>query len=278
MPKLYQLRTCLLLFVTCLLTARPVVAQVPTEDATTNKWWGLYFVQRVLHTYTAVRDMRDESLRLARQMIQQTRRVTRLRQKYEDRAVGEAGRLGDHVPDWRDYANYCDVSIKGVSACNIERTLRIRYENILHNHFYVYRSELFRDIREASRQLDVFLGRKFTQGIEAAFAAYGSAPEAVYLERAPLLVAQAEQSASLEEAARHLNIVLDSVALAEISNQSLSSGRAREISAHLAYVEAIVELEVARAKLQLLDTKIIAAADQLRRTRFDNLVRFVSLQ
>src|SRR5690606_34817387 len=223
-------------------------------------------------------ELRDETMGKARAMIQQTRRVTSIRQKYEDRAIGELGMLGDFVPDWRDYANYCAVDVNGYSVCNVNDKLMSRYEDVLYNHFYPYRSEVFRVMDGVQGDVDAFLGRAFQFGPEAAFGSYAGMPDEAYIQRQPMVVVQAEQSAALEQAAQTLNLVLDSVTVREIQNETISSGRARQLSAYLAYVEAVVELEVARAQLQLLETKTVAAADKIRDLRRSEFRKFLVAQ
>src|SRR5690606_41274236 len=88
-----------------LLSPGSLAAQVPVEDPTTNRWWGMYLIERLGHAYILARNLRDESLNLAKQTIRQTRRVTRLRPKYEDRAGGELGRIGALGRDGGDCAH-----------------------------------------------------------------------------------------------------------------------------------------------------------------------------
>jgi len=261
-----------------LLSPGSLAAQVPVEDPTTNRWWGMYLIERLGHAYILARNLRDESLNLAKQTIRQTRRVTSLRRKYEDRAVGELGRLGDFVPDWRDYANYCAVDVNGYTVCNINRKLMMRYERVLYNYFYAYRSELFREINKTQRQVEDLLGRTFGLGTDVGLVRLKGTPEEAYGQRSRFLIVQAEQSAALEQAARDLNLVLDSLTLREIQGQNISSGRAKQLTAFLAYIEALVDTEVVRAQLRLLDTKTIAAADKVRQIRRDEFVDWVTLQ
>lgn len=247
-------------------TPRPAHAQgIPTVDREADGWWGVWLAQRLAHVYGTAAEWRDVAMGKARGMIRQARRMADLRYQYQSMGVGELGRLGDRVPDWRDAA--CDITVRGMDACDVENYILDHYENVLWNHYYPYKSEAMRAIRDVERDVGDLLGRGFGEGLEMAQQYYDGSPERGVARSSGMIVTAGQSTPILEQAARDLELVLDSVTMKEIRGHNLSSGRAKQLAFYLAYVESAVEAEVTRAELDLLDVKVISAADAIREMR-----------
>lgn len=90
---------------------------------------------------------------------------------------------------------------------------------------------------------------------------------------------QGEQSAKLQEATKRLAAVVDSVTRYETATgQKVSSGRARQLEASLAYAEGLVELELARSAARALDTYVVSTANTVRDARTGQYTALRSLR
>lgn len=260
------------------LIAAPLSAQAPAMDRETQKSWGKNVITRFAEYYTMAKGYRDSMYDKALEMRQQTRRVIARRQKYESMAVGQLGVLGEEVPDWKEMVNLCAIEVSGGDLCAEGRTLAMRYESKLRNYFDEYTSDIFRVREDIERTIGEFVGGQFRQGEEAVAARFdGSAFQRLALGREGER-RQAGMAAELEGLSMTLNSVLDSLYAEDLEGQEISSGRARQIAAYLAVMEAEAEIEIFRQRNLSLDVAAHSAAGELHGMRTGISSRAASLR
>lgn len=254
------------------LTPKEAYAQgIPTTDPKNDPWWGNQLAQRLIEAYKLAREWRDVALDKARALYQQTLKLSAIRRQLESRAIGELGRLGEYVPDWRDYANYCAIDVRGITICNLDSYIFRKFEDVLHNIYFRWQGDLLARISNLQHDVDQLFGAAYYRFLGRHIDEFRGTSDESAIHVRSAVTASAHQSIALERAAEHLNIVLDSIMVAEIQDKEISSTRAQQLAAHLAYIEAIVELEIARASADILATQALANAEKIkdaRRRRF----------
>lgn len=250
---------------------------IPTNDTQGNIWWGAQLAQRILEAYKFAREWRDVALAKAQAMFEHTRKLTALRRKLENRAIGELGRLGEHIPDWREYANYCTIDVRGVTLCNVDSYINRKFEDVLHNTYYSWQSGLFGYFQDIRYQVHQILGAAYDTLADLGLTLLFGQPDTSVIYLSSSLGYTAEQSFALERAAEHLNIVLDSIMLEEVQGKEISSSRAQQLTAHLAYVEAVVELELLRSSISVFQTQVLNNAEKIKVARRRSYVKANSM-
>lgn len=253
-------------------------AQVPVQDTGNTLLFRIeQMAERFAEWYMTGVQWRDATVGKAREMQRRTRQVTRIRHRYESMAAGELGRLGNAVPDWREYANHCDIEVGGISACTVDRHLARQFEDVLEHTFYRYRGDVFDVVGAASEEIDLIVGStvsSLSSRIDGIAREGGRAPTA--MRSRAFVEAQAEGATALENSSRYLTELVDSVMLYEVEGREISSGRAQQLSAHLAWAEASVDLALARSRMESLDRGVVDTAETIRGGRMRAFARHAS--
>lgn len=265
-PLLRTLAVSAVLVASILAAPRPVHA-VPVMDAETDTHWFTNLTAKLADYYSQAVYFRDELVDRGREMMRQTNRVMSVRRRMENAAVGELGELGGYVPDWREYANFCAVDVNGYDVCSADAVVMRRFERVIDDVLYDFHDEVVGRARGFREQVDDVVGRQFAvlgDELASTFAAPG---ERHYAQMGNYLPARAEATSRLDEAALMLASLVDSAQVNEVEGQEMSSGRARQLVAHLTYAETVVEFELARERVGALEATTVDAANQIRATR-----------
>lgn len=238
---------------------------IPIFDAEINLQWAANLVEKGLDFAAQAAVWRDKLVDKVDARVQQVEELVRLRKRIERNAVGELGTVGGLVPDWvGDNRPYCELTYDGVSVCDVNSYLNRRFESVVMSTYHEYRRKGFSEMREFRENIHEHVGGRFAVWGESLGEGAGDYIEPEVAASEPYMVAQAENATRLEQAAFDLNMLVDSLMTEEVEGVQLSSGRAQQLTAHLAYVEALVELEVTKARLTNLQAVTVQAADRVR--------------
>ncbi len=237
-------------------------AQIPIRDPNEGKATGMNMLERMAEFYATAVEWRDALIGRGRAMIEQTRELVRVREMWERKMVGELGTLGGAVPDWREFANFCGVTSGGGTVCEANTFLTQRYEDVLASTVYTYASPLFDAIATVDATAMDAVGGRLGSGVDFIADVAGTAHEAVSQSFA-FLDTLAKSGADLTSAGRGLNALIDSTLANQVTGQTLSSGRAQQLTAALAHAEALVEVEIVRTRLRGLELSAVQTADNV---------------
>jgi hypothetical protein len=229
------------------------------------------FLAQMSDWYLTATKWRAQMLDKVRWMDKQTARSTALKDKYEDLARGELGVLGGAVPDWRKGANACKIAADGTSLCNWQSKLTEQYEQVMGSTFYAFRDSLTHTIPGLQKQFAGLLGHEFANAAAFAKSKRGGNQEHTALA-AESAEGAAAQGVNLDVAALELNELVDSLVASETNQTPLSSTRAAQLTAHVANVQARVDLEIARGHAQNLELEAMSAANAVRKMRVNRFV------
>lgn len=215
--------------------------------------------------YMTATKYRDAMLEKAEATMDQAREAVRLRESAEQMAVGELGRLGEGVPDWRDYANVCAVDIGGQDVCTARDDLMQQYEGAIDSVFRHYEGLVFEHMDSVEAEINDFVGGRFAAGREAGEQWLVSVGLPHMVQATQANEALMGGSVAISELAGNLTTYLDTLAAVELDGREISSGRAQQLLAELALTRATVEVEIAQQGVTTLDQAALSAADVLAR-------------
>lgn len=247
--------------VMCVCTSA-AAAQVPIEDDHESSANGVNMLERMGEWYANAVQWRDALVDKAHAMIDQTREISQIRTQWENRAVGELGQLGGAIPDWRDFANFCAVSVGGVTACSANTWLTDRYESVIASTVYTYAAPLFRTVTEVDSTVATVVAQSYG-GSDALLRSFRNTVNESMTESYPFIDTLAKTGTNLATVSVSLNAILDSTMDTAVTGQSLSSGRARQFTAALTHAEASTEVELAQSEVKALELATIQAADHV---------------
>jgi hypothetical protein len=256
------------LALTCLLVplALPLSAGaqgIPTVDEKMIGAGAVNLTQRIADWYLQARTMRETMLERGRTAVQRTERLVSTRQRYERQAVGELGKLGEFVPDWREMGNFCAVAQEGHSVCTVNSSMLRRFERAIGRVESEFREHVFTARDQVDRSLESFIGAQFSRGITAVLSETEGTPDESRAQSYRFMKAQAERADDLDTIAAEINDLVDRYMAEQIDDAEMSSGRAKQITTYLTYAEARVELEITRSVLGALELNSASAADQV---------------
>lgn len=242
----------------------PVSAQVPTVDKEAERSWAQQTLERFAEYYAVAVEWRTGMVERTNAMRRYGRSLVNRRQRYERMAVGELGTIGQGIPDWRDYATLCAVDVNGQDVCSANRELQRQFEGVVYSNYYGLERSTFARVDSLESDLDTFIGGQYPGLAETDNLGTNAR---VQLASRPLLRQQMERSLALENSARILNQLMDETMEAEVNGKQLSSGRAKQIAAHLSLLELEMDIEAARAVIENLHLRTVDAADEVRTIR-----------
>jgi hypothetical protein len=253
------------LCVTLLAVALPRPAHaIPVIDW---KTMGAHFTNMVAQVsvwYGAMRNYRDTALDKARELDNKARQLVHRRERYEREAAGELGALGRRVPDWREHVNVCKHgSYKGYDVCTIDRRGQ-QYILSQVNYLFDRSNDLLFDGERASReQIRDVMGSATTLVLDrlALRADQPIAPLTPHLEN------QVDASFRMEGLAEEIVALVDETIAKEDLEKMVSSGRANQLAAHLAVLEADALLEIVRQRASYLRTSAVDVMDRTHEVR-----------
>jgi hypothetical protein len=256
----------LAVFLTALPMGSAHATGVPTMDIRNMVMSMGHAVQKGADWYMQARDARNAGMLKARTMIARTRQAVSLRERYERQAVGNLGKLGGWVPDWREYGNFCAVEAGGYSVCNFNNIIMRRFEREVGNLQFRFEGAVFDRRMSVDETIRDFIGGQFAAGASALDSLNGGRRES-NAQSYRFMVSQAQRADALDEVAEEINRMLDEMSEEEIEGQAISSGRAKQITALLTFAEAMAEVELTRSRLGALELNAVAAADQVLEER-----------
>lgn len=261
-----RLRPLLLALALCalpLLGAPGRAYAVPTMDSESAKENAVHLLERMGDWYMQAVEWRRAMNSKAEKMFQRTQQVMTIRRKYEAMAEGEMARLGEGIPDWRDYANYCAVDVDGVTVCNAFDKMMGKYEGLITNNFLAMQDKFFTRMDSVEVEVNSVIAGEFSKGTEWAEQKFVGSSMERRVATQPYLSSQAQTGRRLENASSRIQALVDSIAKYETDSTAISSGRAAQLTAQLSYAEAEINLEVARARLENLQLTTLRAADDI---------------
>jgi hypothetical protein len=272
-PPIRKLLTALLCLVGLLAWPRPAHA-IPVLDKEVIIHTGTQMIERFGDWYMQAREWRVESMKRAQTMIDRTRVATSTREKFESMAQGELGRLGQAIPDWREYSNHCSISKDGTSICDAGEVLQGKYEAVIVNNFVAYRDSVFSRWDQVEDSLNVLIGGQVGRGsdhMDRMFrTAVGDQRKTTLQYRRtlhqPYIIAQARTGNALEQSAENLQAQIDSILAMEAQGE-ISSGRAAQLNASLAYLEALINLKIATARIETMQMRALQVMQDIDHTR-----------
>jgi hypothetical protein len=262
---------CLLPAAFALLLVMPSLGHAQINDTRLQRGHAQALVTRIVELYAVTKGHRDQMLRKAEELASHTQEIVDMRKRYERRAVGELAKLGEGIPDLRDYGNVCAVEIRGETICTAQRSLLRRYERALRTTFYKYQGEALNRVNNVQADLDILVGREVSKLADARFATSVVATGHI--------VSAGEQdefvavgAIDLSDAAAAIDAALDAILLEEFEEadgaaKMVSSGRAQQVTADLSYAEAVLELEIARQKVRTLQQATLSTGGSILSVR-----------
>lgn len=252
-----------------------LTAQAPTKQPSDYvRDWGARLAANAADLYAQAREYRDRLIARADEANRQTRALLDRRRRYEREAVGEIGRLGDPVPDWRERASVCEIDVDGEDVCTQVRHLAERFEEPAREWIdttYASLLDISEDVDdvavEVQDQVEEYMAGYMSRGAEWVLSEVGGSTfedlslfhDAAY-ERSTTYTEQ-------EAMAKHLNELIDESYAHELENEDLSSGRARQIHAHVAIVEAEAMAEGLLADIEGIQAAAVATSHDVRGVR-----------
>lgn len=245
-----------------------VGAQVPGQEHSDNlREWAQRAAQHFGDFYAQAVVWRDATIERAQSMQRHTESLIAQRRKYERMAVGEGGRLGEHVPDWKDRTSLCAIEWEGEDVCTSVRHLTLKYETMAMEWIDDKFSPLYTVADSVHFEIERFMGGYFERGEEWASEALEEGAFASLFQKRPMVEERAHTYNEMELIASHLNHLVDSLYAAEAEGEEMSSGRALQLQAYLSVIEAEAEIETIRTQLRYLDLTSVSASDRVRQIR-----------
>jgi hypothetical protein len=242
-------------------------AQVPTSDPDVDVGFGENLVGRLGEWYAVAKAWRGALLDRARAMLAETQEAIGIRQRLESRAVGELGVLGGNVPDWRHLAQFCAVDSIGATTCTALRALSEHYESVLPSSvFRAYGRPLFASVPAVGAVVDSLLVGQHPPGVSLRTAYAGTLHEPSVAGQ-PFAVLLGQRGTAISGTIQTVQAVVDSLVRAEVGHDSISSGRARQLTAVASRANFLLEADLARAAATALQVNTVNAANQVSQYR-----------
>lgn len=237
-------------------------AQVPVIDRNMGKQTGQTMVARLGEWYAIAVHWRDAMLGRAKEMVNQTRELVRMREQYEEKFLGELGTLGGLVPDTRKFTRACAYDANGVLVCSLSRFIARNYERELASTVLTYASPLFQTIASVDSTVNALIGQQTVPGFDVAETFLGTT-QGKLASADSALRAVGKRGPDLMAIGQRLNLIIDQVSAEEIAGKELSSQRARIVHNALDEAEGEVAIALARANLDNLELTALLAGEEV---------------
>lgn len=286
MGKLWRgVRPLLLAGVALSLMAGSATAQMPSDDPKAQQSWFANSGLRLVEWYTTVKHWRKTALDAAETKITETKQVVRMREKYERMAIGELGKIGGEIPDWRDYANFCTMDDVGETVCQDQSPIEGfvgKYEDILQEEIDKFESEVFAQLNTVETEAKALIGDiagDLGEDITNDWEDIGSGEAE---QAGPQIQETAEMSTHIDSVAATVDSVIQSMLAKEVNDSTgrkkISSGRAQQLSAWIAWAEANIVLAELRSSTERARRKALEVADRQKEYLRDETFPEAALQ
>lgn len=268
------------------MTAQSAQAQAPAKDEEYRAEQQKNLILRLGEWYAKVKEWRETALEVADSTISQTEQLKKLRENYEERAIGELGKLGEEIPDWRNYLNTCAVvgedstgvggAISKICGDGKSTDLVSRYEEVLIDQVEKFEEEVFDVADSVDAQTDQLVREQAGELAETVIGEQGKA------QLEPEIKAEAKHATKLDQVAAEVDSMLKMLVEKEVGTDStgkkeISSGRANQMDAWIAWGEAQVALAELRASTASARRKAIERAETNREEQVNDWVILHSL-
>lgn len=246
-------------------------AQVPVMDARKEIAWLSNVILHIANAYKVAVSWRDNAIGKMNSLRDQASELVNQRKMWERRAYGELAGIGKGLPDWTEYANFCNYETdEGLSACGIERRVGREITRLANRKVDKFTTAVFdststlrNEVRATIMRASGDLETKMFGGVDEA---NRSTEEHV--------AARAERALKLETLSEELSAMVDSVFAKEDLGNAVSSGRAKQIRSRLLAKQALVELEVSREHLLSLRQGSYEGVQKVHDLRLHNLALY----